>query len=289
MKLPIFVERALHHERVNFVVTNRIPRRLLTRFMGWFSRIELPIVRRLSIAAFEMFSGDLRLHEAKQTSFRSLHDCFVRELKTGARPVDRSPSVLVSPCDGIVGAAGAIDGSELLQAKGSTYSLEDLLRDGTAAEWYHGGCYVTLRLTANMYHRFHAPADCVVEGTHHVPGDFWNVNPPAVRRLPRLYCRNERVVLHTRLSSSGHPLALVAVGAILVGSVQLHRVVRGFGRGDEMGYFRHGSTIIVIAGAGLALDDRIREGAVLRMGEPLLQFRHAVRSTGSAVPPIRPS
>jgi len=276
MKLPAFVERALQDERVNFVITNRIPRRALTRFMGWFSEIEQPIVRTASIAAFATFAGDLRLHEAKKTSFRSLHDCFVRELKDGARPVDRSPSVLVSPSDGIVGASGTIDGGELLQAKGSTYSLEELLEDRAAAARYHGGSYVTLRLTANMYHRFHAPADCRVEGTHRVAGDLWNVNPPAVRRVPRLYCRNERVVIHTRLAGSGHSVALVAVGAILVGSVQLAPLDRPFARGDEMGYFRHGSTIIVIAGAGLSLDDRVRAGAVIRMGEALLQLRHAM-------------
>src|SRR6516165_7839673 len=108
MKLPTLVERALHQERVNFVITNRVPRRILTRFMGWFSRIERPIVRDLSIALFGLFAGDLRLHEAKETQFASLHDCFVRELKSGARPLNRDTSVLVSPCDGIVGAFGPI-------------------------------------------------------------------------------------------------------------------------------------------------------------------------------------
>ena len=279
MKLPTFVERTLHYEPVNFLVTNRLPRRALTRLMGWFSRIEQPIVRDLSIAAFATFAGDLRLHEAKQTSFRSLHDCFVRELKDGARPIDRGPSVLVSPCDGIVGAFGSIDRADLLQAKGSTYSLEELLGERAAAERYHGGRYVTLRLTANMYHRFHAPADCLVEGTLRVPGDLWNVNPAALRRVRRLYCRNERVVIHTRVAGTNNLVALVAVGAVLVGSVQLSRLDRPFARGDEIGSFRHGSTIIVIAGAGLGLDHRVRSGVVMRVGEPLLQLRHAMRPT----------
>ena len=267
-------------------MTNRVPRRALTRFMGWFSRIEQPLVRDLSIAAFATFAGDLRLQEAKQTSFRSLHECFIRELKDGARPIDRSPSAMVSPCDGIVGASGSIDGPELLQAKGSTYTLEELLGDRAAAERYHGGSYVTLRLTANMYHRFHAPADCLVEGTRRIPGDLWNVNPPAVRRIPRLYCRNERLIIHTRVAGTDEPLTLVAVGAILVGSVQLSSLDRRFVRGGEIGYFRHGSTIIVIAGAGLAIDDRVRGGAVVRMGEPLLQVRHAdcLTGTGARVP-----
>jgi phosphatidylserine decarboxylase len=303
MKLPTLVERALHQERVNFVITNRVPRRVLTRFMGWFSRIEQPLVRDLSIALFGLFAGDLRLHEAKQTRFDSLHDCFVRELKDGARPIDPDQAVLVSPCDGIVGAFGAIDGTELLQAKGSSYSLQELLGDRLAAERYRGGMYVTLRLTANMYHHFHAPADCEVDGATYISGDVWNVNPVTVERVARLYCRNERAVVHARLDGTEETLALVAVGAILVGSIQLSFVdgplalsYRGPGRiycrtsfrkGDEVGYFHHGSTVIAIGTRGLELREDLRTGEVIRMGEPLFEFAHAVRSTSSSA--LRPS
>src|SRR3954452_12363698 len=89
-------------EQLNFLLTNRIPRRLITRFMGWFSRIEQPLVRDVSIAVWRFFA-DLDLSEAKTTRFRSMHDCFTRQLKDGARPIDPDPAVLVSPCDAIVG------------------------------------------------------------------------------------------------------------------------------------------------------------------------------------------
>ena len=158
MTVKSLIATFTQQEDLNFLLTNRIPRAALTRFMGWFSRIEQPVVRDLSIALFGLFAGDLRLHETKHARFASLHDCFVRELKDGARPLDPDPDVLVSPCDGIVGAFGAIDGTELLQAKGSAYSLEELLGVRHAAERFRGGMYVTLRLTASMYHRFHAPA-----------------------------------------------------------------------------------------------------------------------------------
>src|SRR5919198_1121555 len=105
MKLPTAVDRLLQQEDVNFLLTNRIPRRLLTRFMGWFSRIEQPLIRDLSIGIWRFFS-DLDLSEARTTQFRSMHDCFTRELKDGARPIDHDPAVLVSPCDAIVGAHG---------------------------------------------------------------------------------------------------------------------------------------------------------------------------------------
>ena len=136
---------------------------------------------------------DLDLSEAKKTHFKSLHDCFIRELKDGARPIDPDPDVLVSPCDAIVGACGAIAGTELLQIKGSCYSLEELLLDRDLVEFYRDGCYVTLRLTAAMYHRFHAPHDCGVEHVTHIWGDAWNVNPIALKRVEKLFCKNERV------------------------------------------------------------------------------------------------
>ena len=189
--------RVFEQEDINFLLTNRLPRRLATRFIGWFSRIELPLVRDLSIALWRAFS-DLDLREAKRTRFRSMHDCFTRELKDGARPIDPDPSLLVSPCDAIVGACGAIAGTELFQIKGFPYSLSDLLGDDSLAGVHRDGRYVTLRLTASMYHRFHAPHDCRVERVSYISGDTWNVNPIALRRIERLFCKNERAVLRTR-------------------------------------------------------------------------------------------
>src|SRR5262245_31080295 len=122
MKRQRLLDKVFQQEAINFALTNRIPRRLLTRAIGWFSEIEQPVVRALSIAAWKLFAGDPELHEARKTRFSSLHDCFIRELKDGARPLDVSPEVIVSPCDGIVGACGPIRGHELLQAKGSSYT-----------------------------------------------------------------------------------------------------------------------------------------------------------------------
>jgi phosphatidylserine decarboxylase len=283
------LDRAFQQETVNFVLTNRIPRKLVTRFVGWFSRIENPLVCRLSIAVWTMFAGSLRLDEARKATFTSLHDCFIRELKPGVRPIDRSAEVLVSPCDAIVGACGTIRGNELLQAKGRSYALDDLLAvDRSDVERFRGGCYATLRLTSTMYHRFHAPANCEIRDTTYVSGDTWNVNPPALKRIAGLYCKNERAVIHARLDD-GAEIALVAVAAILVASIHLHfvdvpltvtydgrhRVACGasFRRGDELGYFHHGSTIVVVAPAGFELCANVGEGEVIRMGEPLL---HAV-------------
>jgi phosphatidylserine decarboxylase len=289
MKRPAAFDSVFQHEQINFVLTNRIPRRLLTLFMGWFSQIEQPMVRDLSIATWRLFAGDLDLSDARKSQFTSLHDCFVRQLKPGARPIDERPDVLVSPCDGIVTACGTVRGTELVQAKGLTYTLEDLLVDPRLVETYRDGRYATLRLRSTMYHRFHAPADGEVNGITYVSGDTWNVNPIALQRIERLYCRNERVVLTLRLGTSEESLTLVPVAAILVASIHLNFVdvalnlrYRGpnripcrasFRKGDEMGYFRHGSTIIAFASRHLELCDRIREGHTIRMGEPLFVHR----------------
>ncbi len=219
MNARSLIERLTQQEDVNFLFSNRIPRRLVTRFMGWLSRIEHPWVCSGSIALWRLFS-ELDLSEAKTTQFKSLHDCFTRELKAGARPIDMDHQSLVSPCDGLIGECGAIEGGMVLQAKGFLYSLQELLADPQLAQYYEGGQYATLRLTSSMYHRFHAPADCRVEQVNYISGDAWNVNPIALKRVDRLFCKNERAVIRCRLTS-GALLTLVPVAAILVASIRL--------------------------------------------------------------------
>ena len=287
MSLRSELGRILQQEDINFLLTNRIPRRLATRFLGWFSQIDNPIVARASIATWRLFA-DLDLSDAKQQSFRSLHACFTRELKAGARSIDADPRVLTSPCDAIVGACGALDGTQLLQAKGFPYTLQDLLVDPGLIEAYRCGQYVTLRLTSSMYHRFHAPHDGTVEHVTYISGDTFNVNPIALSRVAKLFCKNERAVIRTRLAGTGHLVTLVPVAAILVASIRLHFLdvtmnmnYRGaaeidcdaaFRKGDELGWFEHGSTIIVFAPPGFRLCTDIREGTPIRMGRALMHL-----------------
>src|SRR6202012_662986 len=165
----------------------------------------------------------------------------------------------------------------VLQAKGFPYPLAERLCDDARASYYRGGEFATLRLTSSMYHRFHAPYDCRVEQVRYISGDTWNVNPIALQRIERLYCKNERAVIRCRLPS-GDLLTLVPVAAILVASirlkfldVRLHLKYRGPNRigcevelqkGQEMGWFEHGSTIIVFAPPGFTLAAGLRTGDV---------------------------
>jgi phosphatidylserine decarboxylase len=275
-------------EDLNFLLTNRIPRRQATLFMGWFSRIESPLIARLSIAVWRLFADDLRLHEAKHTEFRSLHDCFVRELRPGSRAIDPGGDVIVSPCDAVVGAFGRIEGTKVFQAKGFPYTLLDLLGDPVLAERHRDGLFVTLRLKANMYHRFHAPADCRIERVRYLSGDTWNVNPIALKRVEKLFCKNERAIVELGLPNPREVLTLVPVASILVAGIQLHALdgvldLRSRGphdfplqdvsvaKGDELGFFHSGSTIIVFASGSFRFSEYVQAGATIRVGQALLR------------------
>ncbi len=285
MTRPPPLVKLSQHGGLNFLLTNRIPRRLLTVVVGRISRIEHPLVHGASLRLWRLFTA-LDLSDARETRFRSLHAVFTRELRPGARPADPDPLVLASPCDAIVGAMGPVRDGEALQVKGMPYGVAELLGDAGRAATLAGGSYVTLRLTSAMYHRFHAPHDARVQGVTHVPGDCFNVNPPALARLPRLFCRNERAAIHLRLREGGHPVTLVAVAAILVAGIRLrflplpggrrhgparhHPCDAALRKGEEMGWFEHGSTIVVFAGAGMRPCAGIEPGRVVRAGEALM-------------------
>jgi len=285
MTVKSLISQLTQQEDLNFLLTNRIPRAALTRFMGWFSKIENPLVRDLSIGLWRLFS-DLDLSEAKKTHFKSLHDCFTRELKPGLRPVDPNPKIVASPSDGIIGAFGTIRDGELFQIKGAPYSLLDLLGDPALVDEHRNGRFVTLRLTSSMYHRFHSPHDLHIGEVRLIHGDTWNVNPIALKRIEKLFCKNERAVIRTRLKT-GEALTIVPVAAILVASIRLHfldLVLNGRTRGpltypcdadvkkgEELGWFEHGSTIIILAPSHFEFSDNVTEWGRIRAGEPLLR------------------
>ena len=191
--------RIFEQEDINFLLTNRIPRRLATQFIGWFSRIEQPLIRDCSIAAWRLFS-DLDLSEAKKSEFDSLHDCFIRELKDGARPIDWS-----GRCAGQSRATRSSAPAarsripSCIRPRDFPTRCDDLLCDPALVAAHRNGCYVTLRLKSSMYHRFHAPHDGRIDRVTYVSGDTWNVNPIALKRIERLFCKNERAVVRMTL------------------------------------------------------------------------------------------
>jgi phosphatidylserine decarboxylase len=295
MSVKNTIQTILSHEDLNFLLTNRIPRNTLTRFIGWFSQIENPLVAFTSIKIWQFFSA-LDLSEAKEQHFKSMHACFTRELKPNARPINPDLNYLVSPCDALIGAFGQVKNGAVFQAKGFSYPLNDLIPNQALAKSYEDCEYATLRLTSSMYHRFHAPAAMRIRKITYISGDTWNVNPIALKRVERLFCKNERAVIECELNptdnSSETPvpkpiLTLVPVAAILVASIRLHclnlllhlkypgpnQIDCGVQvqRGEELGWFQHGSTIIVFAPKGYRLFSQLELGDHIRMGEALFE------------------
>lgn len=261
--------------------------------MGRFARVRHPWVRDASVAVWRLFA-DLDLSDAAEEPRASLRDVFVRALKPGARPLHPDRRWMLSPCDGIVGAYGTVTEGLLLQAKGMPYALADLLGDAETARSLEGGTYVTLRLTSAMYHRFHAPHDGIVTDVRHIDGDTWNVNPIALARVRRLFCRNERAAIRLRLHSPPGDLWLIPIAAILVSGLRIHGIEptlhagwrgqtrfmldRPVRRGEELGWFEHGSTILVLVPRCLALSPGVQPGSRIRMGEPLMDLGSGERT-----------
>jgi len=289
MKFTQAIRNFFANENINFLLTNRIPRHALTVFMGWFSKIEQAWVRDLSIRVWRLFS-DLDLSEAKKKQFTSLHDCFIRELREGARPINQDESYLVSPCDGIVGECGSILNGQVFQAKGFPYQIAELLGQHVNHSSLEGGVYVTLRLTSSMYHRFHAPYHGKIDRIVYHSGDTWNVNPIALRRIEKLFCMNERATISMQIGMSRQRIYIVPVAAILVASIRIHDLGIvlnssytgtctlecdiNCSKGQELGWFEHGSTIIVFAPPGFALRPDIHFGQKIKMGTALFQMPH---------------
>src|SRR3990167_8003287 len=282
------IQSLTQQEQLNFLLTNRIPRRLATQLMGRISAIESPFLTRQLIRLWRLFADDLNLDEAQKQHFNSLHECFIRELRPGARTIDSRSNIVVSPCDAIVGAHGNIEGTTVFQAKGFPYDLADLIPDQNIRDRYRNGKYITLRLKSSMYHRFHAPLDCAIHEITYISGDTWNVNDIALRRIEKLYCKNERAVIELDTGRDENRICLVPVAAILVASIRLNwlddllslhykgpnKIARKaeFKKGEELGYFQHGSTIILFATPDYSFCEGIQTGERVQMGQALLSF-----------------
>lgn len=260
-KLPL--QALSQWESVNFWATNRIPRVLATRVVGKLSQIQSPFLTKAMIGLWAQFS-ELDTDSTEEKNFTSLQAFFTRGLKPGKRPLP-SHAPWVWPSDGLVGENGKIKGNQLLQIKGMPYKLEDLLQNQEQAHLLNNGHYLTIRLTSGMYHRFHAPCDLTITQVDYISGDVFNVNPPTLKRIPQLFCRNERAVItcQTKLTDSSIvTFYIVAVAAVLVASIRLHALPTKLSltlggatqflcnyqarQGQELGWFEQGSTLLLL-------------------------------------------
>jgi phosphatidylserine decarboxylase len=214
------------------------------------------------------YGVDVSDAERPPGEYHSLQEFFGRALRPGARPINTSAAAIVSPVDGIVGASGTIEQGQLVQAKGRSYTVAELIADPAMAATIEGGVYSTLYLAPANYHRVHAPLAGRVEREQYVPGAFWPVNQRAVERVPRLFAINERRVVYIG------DVVVVLVGACLVGSIRMNQAPPyAVERGQELGRFAFGSTVIVLVPRALGLRLAVAEGDLVRVGCLLAQPR----------------
>lgn len=250
------------------------------------ARTRLPTALRVpAYRAFARATGaDLGEAELPLGAYPSLGDLFARRLRAGVRPLDPAPDALIAPCDGVFAACGIAEDGVLVQAKGRTYAIDELVVDRARARKLHGGAYATIYLSPRDYHRVHAPLGGRLLGYDYVPGQLWPVNPKVAARRDRLFARNERVVIW--LKSHHGLVAVVMVGASGVGNIELAHAPqsvtwRGNGelrrielagipvaRGDELGAFRLGSTVVLAFEPGALASSPVGEvGQAVRFGE----------------------
>lgn len=246
----------------------------------------------------------MELSEARDpvTAYRSLDELFVRHLRAGARAWPERPGVAASPVDGVVGAHGAIEAGELLQAKGRRYTVAELLDDDIVARRFDAGSYLTLYLAPRHYHRIHAPVTGSIPWARHIPGRLLPVNRPAVQGIDRLFPRNERLVSLIEggaepgaegaggAAPPGGAVALVAVGAFNVGRITAdfddvlvtnrrgaRSVTREYApplevaRGDGHMAFHLGSTVVLLFEERVEFSPRLKAGDEIRLGTPLTE------------------
>ena len=224
--------------------------------------------------------------EPNPEAYATFNDFFTRELKPGIRPLADGEKTLVSPVDGTISQLGQVTGDRVFQAKGQSFSLSELLGgEETITAPFADGEFSTLYLSPKDYHRIHMPMAGTLRQMIHVPGKLFSVNPVTAENVPNLFARNERVVCIFDTDSG--PMALVLVGAMIVGSVETRWagvVVPGskqvtstryegdqaisFAKGEEMGRFRLGSTVIMVMPKGAVTwnSDQVA-GKTVRMGE----------------------
>jgi phosphatidylserine decarboxylase len=287
-------------ERLLLQALSRLPVNAISRSVGRLAGLPLPTrMLRLVIRTFARNVGvDWSEVRDPVSSFRSLQDFFTRALVDGVRPIDPANHALVSPCDGAWGAAGEVDEGRILQVKGRPYSLGALLGDDSEAKIFEGGPFATLYLAPRDYHPFHAPFECRVVRALHLPGTLWPVNRIGVGGVDALFAQNERICIWLEPSARpGSRLCVVAVGATMVGKVHtvfdpsLTTNIPGTGRsernyapapllakGEELGRFEFGSTLVLAATPDLGRLQAREPGTPVRLGSRIGTVRPASKA-----------
>jgi phosphatidylserine decarboxylase len=267
-----------------------LPQHALSRLVLRATRVRVPWFKNSLVKGFlKLFAVDMtEARNGDALAYGSFNEFFTRELKSGARPIAGGARDIACPVDGTISQAGRIDGDSLLQAKGRSFSLSDLLAARTWAQHFEGGTFVTIYLAPFNYHRIHMPLRGDLKETVYVPGRLFSVNTTTASLVPRLFARNERVL--TLFETAAGEFSLVLVGALNVGSMatvwagEISPAARRavtvlppqqftLDKGAELGRFNMGSTVILLFQADRAqLNATVQAGASVRVGQSLGTF-----------------
>ncbi|WP_349409560.1 archaetidylserine decarboxylase [Pseudalkalibacillus sp. SCS-8] len=261
-----------------------LPHHAITNLVSLFMKSK---ISRFAIPAYvKWYNIDLSHVEKPVEQYRSLNEFFKRKLIPYARPIDQNNDTFISPADGLIKQVGRIDNGQIIQAKGVSYSVDQLLADEERAKFFQNGTYMTIYLSPKDYHRIHAPIDGTITDFSYIPGRLYPVNDHGVESIEGVYSKNER--LTTFMRTPVGQVAVVKVGALIVGSVQLaykkqiERVHKGkqyaealegspfIHKGTEMGHFEFGSTVILLFEEDqIDLLQSIQPGTDIKVGEPI--------------------
>jgi phosphatidylserine decarboxylase len=264
-----------------------LPQHALSRLVLRATRARAPWFKNWLIRGFlRLYTIDMA--DAVQPDpfrYASFNEFFTRALKPGVRVIAGDPREIACPVDGVISEAGQIDGDSLLQAKGRHYTLNELLASCAWARDFEGGSFATIYLAPFNYHRVHMPLSGHLRETVYIPGHLFSVNAATASLVPRLFARNERVL--TWFDTAFGEFALILVGALNVGSIATvwagditpapRRVATtlppravALGKGEELGRFNMGSTVILLFQKDRARwHAEVRAGATVRLGQSL--------------------
>ncbi len=262
-----------------------LPKNYLSYGVGKLAHIPWPKPLNTALISWFASAYKININEISDeiSSYKSLGDFFIRTLKEGARPIGEG---IVHPCDATITEVGKIDNQQMIQAKGMSYKLVDLLQSQDLAKELEGGTYITYYLCPADYHRVHAPGDMLIHSCVHIPGYLWPVNPWSVKNIKNLFPSNERLV--AKLEIDKKPAALVMVGATNVGKMTLSfdsRLVTNnlknkmrsneykppilMKAGDPFGAFHMGSTVVMVYSPQANINpDRVKKSHVF-MGQSI--------------------
>ncbi|MCP4488056.1 MAG: phosphatidylserine decarboxylase [Gammaproteobacteria bacterium] len=288
---PAVKEPPVNKEKLLIWLFYIAPHHIISRIVFAITRFHGPFVQPLIRWFIEKFNVDMSEAQYENIGvYETFNDFFTRALKQGARPIVSGVNTLASPADGTVSEAGVIDQGQIIQAKSHLYTVKQLLGDDEEkANLFNNGKFATIYLAPHNYHRLHMPTDTRLHKMIHVPGRLFSVAPWTVEAIPNIFARNERVVcfFSTRIG----PMAMILVGAINVAAIETvwsglvtppkgkkisefdySHTNKQYKKGDEMGRFNMGSTVILLTGSSVEWLQQLRPGYKLKVGELIGHF-----------------